>query len=440
MLLSLTLLSGGGASGAVRQLRYNGELLQSEAGTPAVPVRSFVLDVWLTDAVPPRVIYRVTDEAGSGLPWHQQMGGVALDDQAGVGEVPQLQHVHSGRPYHISVPEPWMQLAAALEMGSTWVHAVDGREVAYEVVDVADVVGRKCWEVAGKTRIGHTHTLQLEQASGLLVEASQRVFIGQGERFELRVSLAGEQLLDEEQAGRELWIADRILKFAAAQSSTGDGAEQSVIERVATLAADLPALREMSTGTSWAAFVASMEVELAADQKRLSAVDALTRRLEGQPAPVLGFKSLKPGEPAELAAGGEVKVLHFYEYRGTPESPFGQVGYLDFLAGKGGDRVRVYGVAVDERLADVTKEAEVRRDVRTFSTQFMRLGYPVLLDDGSVLKSFGDPRPFDIALPVWVVIGADGNVLHYHAGLYDIDPNRGLEQLSKIINTAGEPR
>jgi hypothetical protein len=86
-------------------------------------------------------------------------------------------------------------------------------------------------------------------------------------------------------------------------------------------------------------------------------------------------------------------VLHFWEYRETPlEEPYGQVGYLDYLSrdlGKQG--VVVLGVSVDPRLAD----PETRRAGAVAARKlrdFMNLSYPILLDDGRLLKRLGDPR------------------------------------------------
>ena len=66
----------------------------------------------------------------------------------------------------------------------------------------------------------------------------------------------------------------------------------------------------------------------------------------------------------------------------------------------------------------------------------MNLSYPILLDEGSVLKSIGDPRTAGAELPLYVVVGRDGKVLHYHSGLYEVDRDRGLKELSEVVKQA----
>ena len=68
----------------------------------------------------------------------------------------------------------------------------------------------------------------------------------------------------------------------------------------------------------------------------------------------------------------------------------------------------------------------------------MNLSYPIMLDEGAVLKKFGDPRIAGAKLPLFVVVDADGKVAHYHSGVYEVDRRLGLKQLSEIIEKAAE--
>ncbi len=64
----------------------------------------------------------------------------------------------------------------------------------------------------------------------------------------------------------------------------------------------------------------------------------------------------------------------------------------------------------------------------------MNLGYPILLDNGTLLKEFGDPRVLGAGLPLYVVIGPDGKVAHYFVGHYEVHRNEGLKQLDAVLS------
>ena len=57
----------------------------------------------------------------------------------------------------------------------------------------------------------------------------------------------------------------------------------------------------------------------------------------------------------------------------------------------------------------------------------------VRLDDGALIKAFGDPRLLGAELPLYVVIGADGKVAHYKSGYYEVDRLEGLKQLNAVL-------
>jgi hypothetical protein len=56
-------------------------------------------------------------------------------------------------------------------------------------------------------------------------------------------------------------------------------------------------------------------------------------------------------------------------------------------------------------------------------------------DDGALLKRLGDPRVAGGKLPLFVVVGKDGRVADYHAGLYDVKATEGLEELERIVDS-----
>jgi hypothetical protein len=70
----------------------------------------------------------------------------------------------------------------------------------------------------------------------------------------------------------------------------------------------------------------------------------------------------------------------------------------------------------------------------------MNLSYPLLVDLLDGVKQFGDPRVTGSKLPLFVVIDRSGKVIHYHAGHYEVNRDRGLEELESVIATALDKR
>ena len=66
----------------------------------------------------------------------------------------------------------------------------------------------------------------------------------------------------------------------------------------------------------------------------------------------------------------------------------------------------------------------------------MNLTYPILFDDGAMLKQLGDPRVAGNRLPLFVVIDRSGRVVEYHSGHYEVHRDRGLEELDQIVKKA----
>ena len=441
--LSLLASLGRMASADVTRLKYAGQLVQRDANGTGIPVRSFTLNAWVTSGdASPRVIFRVDDEGARGLAWYERLGAaVSGADGAAGGEHPRLKHVHLNRPYFIRLPGPVVQSPEPLDEDAAWDAAWDGRRVRFAVTGTKRVADRECWEVEASNDIGRWQTLSVEQATGQIVAANLKVFIGQGDRFDLQLRLEEQEALAPAVGAAELSAAEALLHLQQLLGASGDGAEVNwSAERLAEVEAGLPAALSASAGTSWERFAKGVASDLATEQQRARSVADLAKRRVGQPAPEYQLLGVD-GEPLPRpAAPAKVTILHFWDYRGTPESPFGQVGYLDFLATRRKpDGVQVYGVAVDERLGDNGQSAAARREVRAFATQFIRLGYPVAIDDGRLLQKFGDPRQLEAPLPLWVVIGPDGKIAHFRTGLYPIDPSRGLTELDAQVTELLRP-
>ena len=126
-------------------------------------------------------------------------------------------------------------------------------------------------------------------------------------------------------------------------------------------------------------------------------------------------------------------MLHFWEYRDDPlEEAIWQVGYLDFLSNQLRDEpVTVLGVAVNNGIDAPDTRPAVLRSIRPEAIHEPRLSHrPRQWRHSGVIRR---SQSAGAELPLWVVIDADGRVSHYHAGYYEIDVNRGLEQLDAVV-------
>ena len=331
------------------------------------------------------------------------------------------------------VPLPGVLFAGdgAIAGDSTW---TEGR-LEYRVAGERKVGDRRCWEIDVRSPIGHKRTLLVDQGSPLVVAVRETVFIGQGEQHELTLELAETRSLDADalKLTERAFAAAAKLREAIEHKVRSDRGELSD-EQLAAMRKELPVLAKTAARTPLESVLAAAQKDLQAQRGRSAAAAALREEIVGKEVGQFVLADVSGKAFTQEALAGKVTVLHFWPYRDTPlEEPYGQVGYLDFLARKRGkDPVQIIGVTIDERVADESQRKSVAAAARKFR-DFMNLGYPILLDDGSFLKRFGDPRNAGGKLPVFVVIGRDGRVAEYRAGLYDVTPQEGLAELDKII-------
>ena len=208
------------------------------------------------------------------------------------------------------------------------------------------------------------------------------------------------------------------------------------------LRAQLPGVIEAAAGTPLARVVTAAERDTQLQSGRNDAVADLAAKQTGRAVEAFTSKGLDDEALSQDGLLGHVTVLHFWDYRDEPlKEPYGQVGYLDFIYHRRKPSgLQVYGVAVDGRLAEEKTRGEATRSVKKLKA-FMNLSYPILLDSGALLKQFGDPRPLGANLPLFVVIGPDQKIIHYHVGTYDVHQDQGLKQLDEVVLKArGEDR
>ena len=381
------------------------------------------------------------DETGRGhWPWLAHFGKWAIDpakrDDGAAG--PSLLYERPEGKSVAPLPQLFFSAAEGLEKGKAW---SEGR-LEYRVTGDAKKAGRTCWEVDVRSPYGHKRTIWLAQDSPLVVAVRETVFIGQGDQHDLFVELAEARELSAEQlAAAEAAFAEALrLRTALGVDPRPQRAELNP-EQLTKLREQLPKLVAAAAETPLAGVLKVAQQDTQAQKGRSGAMEALRDAIVGKPLGDFKLDDIAGKTLTQESLAGKVTVLHFWEYRDMPlEEPYGQVGYLDFLRrSRGAAGVQVIGIHVDEKLSDgATRRGSIAAARRLKA--FMNLGYNVLLDDGELLKRLGDPRAAGGKLPLFVVIGKDGTVVEYHAGLYDVRPDRGLFELDAIVAKALEKK
>ncbi|QDU37054.1 Redoxin [Maioricimonas rarisocia] len=425
VLLCATLCQQATAQSA-RQLRYRGQLESIDQRGNRQPVDEFSLLVIVEgEAGTARSGYfAVTDDSGDRLPWHQRFGQIVqpATDELPTGHELQFGYRHAQRLRSVSVGPLFIPHEGPLADGMQW--TIDGKQHAVD--GTKKVAGHECWQVEIPDRLGRWQKLAIDKQTDTVLAIQRRLFMGQGDRFELALELESQKSLNAE----ELDAVRKPLKTLLALKKNVDRKD----DEAASQTAMLDQLAGQAAGTPVADFAALVQRETKADEQRTRSVAELADRYVGSPLPDFELQQLGGGAYDRGAWSGKTVVLHFWEYKDEPlEQPYGQVGYLDFLSNRlDSDDVVVLGIAVDPRLTIRQTHSAAVRSVKKLK-RFMNLGYDIALDEGAAIKALGDPRRFESELPLWVVLDGDGKVVHYKVGLYSIDPNRGLEELDALV-------
>jgi peroxiredoxin len=355
------------------------------------------------------------------------------DGQSG----PSLLYVRADGKSVVPLPAPLFARDGPISEDAAW-H--EGR-LEYRVHGEKKIADRTCWEIEVRSPFGHKRTIFRAKETPLVVAVRETVFIGQGEQHDLVLELVETKQLEAEDLKtiEQAFTEALELRSALERPARSDRGELNDAQ-LALLRKGLPAVVKTAAKTPLAPILAAAQEDLQSQRGRSAAAAALRDQVLGKSAGVFKLTDLTGKEVTQKTLEGKVTVLHFWPYRDTPlEEPYGQVGYLDFLVRKRAkEPVQVIGVTIDERAADETQRRSVTAAARKFR-DFMNVGYPIVLDDGSFLKRFGDPRNAGGKLPVFVVIGKDGKVIEYHAGMYDVTPQEGLAELDRIIGQALKP-
>ena len=415
------------------ELQYAGSLSQKTKSGP-VEAKSFsIYAVTIAgENGASQIAWNMDERGGGGWAWPERFGLLAAGSTDKAKSLPiRLLHMHEATQHPLPLRSPVFEFQDKLAADAAW---TDGRH-EYRVTRKRKVKDRDCWQIEVTSNIGRAQTLVVEAGSGILVSLDERVFMGMGDEFQLKFELQSQKTLASAEQSKSRAAFDALRELQLSISRTG---EQKLVELTASqlkaTQAAIGKIEKQAEGTAWSKLSAVVSKDLVQQQRRLEGVAGLEQKFVGQVAPQLKLKQANGSVIAETDLINKVVVLHFWEYRGDPlTEPYGQVGYLEFLNNKRKKLgAKVIGINVDPRFAETDKAGAAKRSLKKLQ-DFMNLDYDVAVDDGALLASFGDPRSLGSPLPLWVVIGHDGKVAHYHIGFYEIRPDEGLKQLDEAV-------
>lgn len=428
--------AGAWDDGAAVELRYNGTLERTgpEAQAPVVKRFSAYCQV-RRQASGGHALAFVLDERGRGTPsWPERFGELSFDDQHKASQRGswRLLYQHEAvSPTGIPLPLPLFEKGEELKVGAKW---TSGRE-AFEVVKKKTIEMRDCWQVDVMLNIGHKRSIWVQQGTPLVVAVEERVFVGQGEEYGLKMQLESTKSLEEKEVARLKTPWDTLRKLKSDLKRPDDEVKAELSEEQIKVAGEVASrLEKEAADTPFGHLASVISKDVKAQLGRSDEVAKLAKKLVGQSAPDWKLVTLDKQSLDSKSLRGKIVVLHFWSYHGEPlEEPYGQVGYLDFLYGKRRRLgVEVVGVAVDGRLADPQTAPAALKSFQKLRG-FMNLSYPLATDDGNVIERFGDPRRVGAKLPLWIVIDSVGKVAHYQAGFFQINPDEGLRELDDLL-------
>jgi hypothetical protein len=420
-------------------LRYEGTMVASrDDGNPRAKEFSLVAVVGPAAEGSRSVDWMLEESSRGSWSWTERFNRWSVDatKRDDVAQAPALLFERADGKSVVPLCPIFFAGSTPLAKGQKW---SEGR-MDYEVTGESTKAGQACWVVDVRTPYGPKRTLSVAKETSLVVAVRETVFVGQGQQHELKFELKESKLLPSpEYAKTSQAISSWLELIADLQRSPRHERPDLNDEQLVLVRKQLPGLQELAEGTPFTSFAAAAVKDVQNQKGRAGAMQQLRDAVVGKSLTDLKLKDLKLTDVAgkELTAEtwkDKTLVLHFWEYRDAPlEEPYGQVGYLDFASRKLAGKAVVIGVNVDERL----ERADSRRAAIAAAKRlkaFMNLSYDIALDDGALIKQFGDPRSAGGKLPLFVVISPQGKIISYHAGLYDIKPEQGLKELEASIS------
>lgn len=446
LLLSWLLVSGAVLEASPLEpgtlLTYRGQIVASQ-GEEAATRKQIELTFFVAESSDKGTTlwWSLAEQGRGGFGWTDQFGRLELDARlrmpAGAMGPALLYDREEGMsvvpmnlPFLVG-PEPLAKELKWEEGG--WQYSVEGNEA---------VGDRQAWQVKVGNRFGRRRNWLVDSASPRILKLREIVFMGQGQEHILTLELASSEKLAADAAQK---VATAFTNLAQLRDTLVPQRRSAEIqwnkEKVEQLKGALPPIASAAAATIVERLVSLAQLDARFQSGRNGAVAALQASMIGKPLGEFALEDLERVKVDQATLKNQVTVLHFWDYKETPlEAPYGQVGYLDFLYRKRkGDGVLVYGVAVNSGPNDDDTRRKNRTSARKIR-EFMNASFPVLLDNGTLIRRLGDPRETGAKLPLFVVIGRDGKISEYHVGLYETGRDQGLTQLDAAVKAALEKR
>ncbi len=416
------------------QLVFKGNFV-AEKGSAAETEKQFQLSLLITDVRPTGAgVYWALEEQGrGGWSWIHRFGQYHTGRADAEGQ-PTLLYERAEGTNEIQLLSPLFYRDPPLAEGTKW----NEDRFDHEVTGTEKLGDATAWNVEVSNGYGLKRSMLIDQRNPLILSLKENVFIGQGEKHELRYELVSATPLDAVQAAAHVAAFDSLLALRNRLGIVpGTRDTKWNDERLSLLREQLPSVTTKITEGPLATIARDAERDAKDQKNRAGGVELMRGKLVGNAAPRPELHQLNGKAFDWSQTDGKVTVLHFWEYRDTPlEEPYGQIAYLDFLSrNRPAEDVVVLGVCANQRLQDAETQSKAILSAKKL-VAFMNLSYPILTDHADGVRQFGDPRATGAKLPLFVVIGKDGKLIHYHVGTYEVHRDRGLEELDAIVKKA----
>ncbi len=415
------------------QLHYRGWIEPTAADAP--PGRKeFDLTYWVLATPEGNLeVAWILDERGNGaFPWPSRWGRTRLDESYRSATLaPALLYDRGDGQSVVPLTWPFWKSNEQLAAGSEF-----RRDELEFVVEKETKRGeRAAWKVNVNDAYGPKRVIFVERTGPVVLQSEERLTMGRGIPYRLHWELAEQTELQPEALKSFMQALDAMEAMRAALNLSTQ-AEEHVWSpaQVQLLQEKLPTALAAAAGTPLASVAKTAQRDLELQVGRNDAVATMQASFVGKRIDDFQLRGTAGETLTQADLAGKVTVLHFWEYRDEPlREPYGQIGYLDFLHQRHkAAGLRLYGIAVNSRLATEATRAAAERSARKLKA-FMNLSYPVMLDAGAFLRQFGDPRVIGASLPLFVVVGPEGTILHYHVGNYEVQRDQGLKELDDIV-------